>query len=177
MTDKDNNFEARPLYNDENVSCFRIDDTNKERIISSLPEKHISLLGCSCGELEMHLGAEVVKLTPMEVMFINKVNQKHEVFCNKDFMGFVLSISERLLMTMLKFDKGLQQVYIRLRQNRIIPVNEGLNKVLGAYANLMESKLTYSHYYLRETTYSILQAMLYDILASVLEEVQKGDDY
>lgn len=177
MEQFDKFFNSSPLYNDENVSCIRVDYSNKEEVFQSLSGSHITLVGCSTGSVNVQFVSETVSLNPFEVMFVSNTNQCLSVSSSEDFRGILLCISEKLLLSMLKLDRGLQQIGLRLRKNRVIFINEELSKILYAYENLMEVKLSYSHHYLRETVYSIVRALLYDILSSVMDEIYRDEEY
>ncbi|MGN1375704.1 MAG: helix-turn-helix domain-containing protein [Prevotella sp.] len=164
------------IYQDEDVFCIHIPKGGFASEPNVLPKDMFCFLGCHTGSFNVCLSGVTIVAKADDVVCLHPGIILRQIKFDEDCQGFALGISEHLMAAMLRRDKNIQDVLLRLYSDKMIKLDKMSSELINAYGQLLDLKLKNAHYYIKETIHSIITAVVYDLFACVRTDMTDSSD-
>lgn len=159
--------ETRVLYEADGICSTYI--TTDTPATFDPPSGEFSFVGCRNGQLRLSTGdgAELVRRN--DIVLVGPRNTACRFELDAGAEVFCLAIRTDTIGTMVRIDRKLMQVGLKLHAGHVIHLHNCDMQLMDAYGRILDLKFGNRHHFSHETIRNIIGAVVYDFLAAALD--------
>lgn len=127
-----------------------------------------SFVICTQGKIQIKIMSKKIMIHPCEVLYCDPNTVINDYMMSPDFDATILCMSPHIVQSILYANRHIWNHYFKISQNPVLNIGEEGLSLFKYYYQLLVHRMKFpQHTYNKETMYSLVSALLYDLLAEL----------